>query len=94
VYAPDRSEALVSFAQLTTGASLTPPMLRLPGLDVDRRYRVVHVPLPGERWDRIPGQPQWLADGIDLSGRQLAVHGIRPPVLPPESAALLHLVAR
>ena len=40
VYAHDRSEALVSFAQLTTSRSLTPPALRLPGLDPDGRYRL------------------------------------------------------
>lgn len=94
VYAPDRSEGLVSFAQLTTGASLTPPVLRLPDLDPARTYRVVHVPLPGERWGAVPGQPEWLVDGVELTGRQLAAHGIRPPVLPPEAAVLFHLLAR
>jgi len=91
VYAADRSEALVSFAQMTTAPSLTPPPLRLPGLDPDRRYRVRHVALPGERWGMAMSQPAWLADGTELTGRQLAVHGIRPPVLHPESAVLVHL---
>jgi alpha-galactosidase len=93
MYAADRSEALVSFAQLTTGPSLTPPPLRLPGLDPDRRYRVEHVALPGERWGLASTQPAWLADGVELTGRQLAAHGLRPPVLHPESAVLLHLRA-
>jgi len=91
VYATDRTEALVSFAQLTTAPSLTPPMLRLPGLDPDRRYQVEHVPLPGERWGVASRQPAWLANGIELTGRQLAVIGVRPPTLHPESAVLLHL---
>jgi alpha-galactosidase len=93
VYAPDRSEGLVSFAQLTTAPSLTPPALRLPGLDPDRTYRAEHVPLPGERWGMAASQPAWLTDGVELSGRQLAVHGLRPPVLHPESAVLVHLRA-
>jgi alpha-galactosidase len=93
VYAADRSEALVSFAQLATAASLTPPALRLPGLDPDARYRVEHVALPGERWGMALSQPTWLTDGTELTGRQLAAHGIRPPVMHPESAVLVHLTA-
>jgi alpha-galactosidase len=91
VYAPDRSEALVSFAQLATAPSLTPPALRLPGLDPDRRYRVEHVALPDERWGMSANQPSWLTDGIVLTGRQLAAHGLRPPVMLPESAILISL---
>lgn len=84
VYAPDRSEAIVSHAQLSTGLSLTPPPLRLPGLDPDRRYHVGELPL-GRR-----GQP---FAPVTLTGRQLAVHGVQLPVLSPESGVLLHLVA-
>jgi len=93
VYAADRSEGLVSFAQLATAPSLTAPALRLPGLDPDRTYRVEHVALPRERWGPAAGQPAWLTAGVELTGRQLAVHGIRPPVLHPESAVLIHLTA-
>jgi hypothetical protein len=39
-------------------------------------------------------QPGWLADGVELTGRQLAAHGIRPPVLHPESAVLISLERR
>jgi len=91
VYSADRSEGLVSFAQLATAASLTPPVLRLPGLDPDGRYRIEHVALPDERWGTAPTQPTWLTEGIELTGRQLAAHGIRPPVMLPESAVLLSL---
>ncbi len=91
VYAADRSEGLVSFAQLTTAPSLTPPALQLPGLDLDARYRVEHVALPDERWGTATTQPAWLADGVELTGRQLAAHGIRPPVVHPESAVLISL---
>ena len=93
VYAADRSEGLVSFAQLTTASSLTPPALLMPGLDPDRHYRVEHVPLPGERWGMAAVQPAWLTTGVELTGRQLAVHGVRPPVLHPESAVLFSLTA-
>jgi hypothetical protein len=36
-------------------------------------------------------QPAWIAAGIDLTGRQLAVHGLQMPVMNPESALLIHL---
>ena len=94
VYASDRSGALVSFAQLATAPSLTPPPLRLPGLDPDGRYRIEHVALPDERWGMSATQPAWLTEGIELTGRQLAAHGIRPPVMHPESAVLISLTRR
>jgi alpha-galactosidase len=91
VYSPDRSQALVAHVQLRTGTSLAPAPLRLPGLDPLRRYRVEMLTLP--RAGRVPArhQPAWLTEGIELTGRQLAVHGLQMPVLNPESAALLHL---
>jgi alpha-galactosidase len=91
VYAPDRSEALVSVAQLRTGMSLTPPPLRLPGLDLDRRYAVTALAMP--RAARGPAREQvgWMRHGITLTGRQLAVHGLQLPAMNPEAALLLHL---
>ncbi|MDO8362887.1 MAG: alpha-galactosidase [Actinomycetota bacterium] len=92
VYAADRSEALVAAVQLRTGSSLTPPVLRLPGLEPDRLYTVREVPLPRQARPMGRRQP-WLTDGITLTGRQLAVHGLQLPAMNPESALLLHLVA-
>ena len=91
VYAADRSKGLVSFAQLATAPSLTPPMLRLPGLDPVGRYRIEYVGLPDERWGMAASQPAWLTDDVELTGRQLAAHGIRPPIMHPESAVLISL---
>lgn len=93
VYATDRSEALVSVAQLRTAMSLSPAPLRLPGLTADRLYDVHHLALP--RAGRVPAreQPAWIANGISLTGRQLAVHGLQLPVMNPESAVLVHVCA-
>jgi alpha-galactosidase len=91
VYAADRSAALVSFAQLATAPSIAPPALRLPGLESEARYRVEHVALPDERWGMARTQPVWLTDGVELTGAQLAAHGIRPPAMHPESAVLFTL---
>ncbi len=93
VYSHDRRRGIVSFAQLVSGPSQTPPPLRLRGLDADRRYRVEHLPIPLETWGASRTQPAWLADGIELTGRQLAAHGIQPPTLHPESAVLFTLTA-
>ena len=91
VFAADRSKGVVSFAQLTTAPSQTPPPLRLPGLDVDAIYRVEHLSIPYERWGAARIQPSWLADGVLLTGRQLSAHGVQPPTLHPESALLFKL---
>jgi alpha-galactosidase len=94
VYAPDRSRAIVSFVQMATAPSLTPPPLRLPGLDPDRCYELAHLRLPGERWGMAIEQPRWITEGgLVLTGRQLDVHGIQPPILHPESAILVALTA-
>jgi alpha-galactosidase len=91
VYAADQSEGIVAFAQLTTTASLTPPPLRLPGLDYEAIYRIDHLRIPGERWGPARVQPTWLLSGVELTGRQLAAHGVQPPTMHPESALLLKL---
>jgi alpha-galactosidase len=91
VYATDRSEALVSFAILGSALSHTPPPLRLPGLDPDRRYRVSRVELSGAEHSPARSQPDWIASQPVLTGRQLAAHGVRPPAAYPESATLIHL---
>ena len=86
VYSADRREALIGHAQLTTGLSLVPPPLRLPGLLPHVRYRVTQITFPGSLlW--------WQLSGIELTGAQLAAHGVQLPRMNPESAMLLHLEA-
>jgi len=93
VYAPDRSEAIVSVARIATSPSLTPPPLRLPGLAADRRYRLEHLPLPTERPGPARSVPAWWSAGLRTTGRQLAVSGLQLPALAVESAVLVHLQA-
>ena len=91
VYAPDRSEALVSLAAMASAISLTPPPLLLPGLDPGGRYEVRPVPLPGERQG--PGSiPAWMAADAVLAGDELAEIGLQPPPLHPETALLMHFL--
>lgn len=93
VYAADRSEALLCWAQLTTGASAVPPRWRVPGLDAQREYRVEHVPLPGGAPGLGRSLPSWMEAPITMSGAELAAVGLQPPVLFPATAVLVRLVA-
>ncbi len=90
VYATDRSEALVSFALISTSAGLTPPPLHLPGLRHDGRYRVEQVSLPGQHLGPNRSQLAWLSGGTTMTGAQLETLGLQLPALHPESAILLH----
>jgi len=94
VYSVDRREAMVSYARITSGASLTPAPLRLPGLIPDAEYDVTHVRFPGETWGMAISHPNWPADGITITGAQLAGHGLQLPVLLAERAFVFHLRAR
>ena len=93
VYARDRSEALVSVAQLATATALAPPPLRLAGLDPSRRYRVDRVRMPDDAHVFGPTRttPPWLATGAEVGGRDLEVLGLQLPAMQPETAILLHL---
>ncbi len=93
VYSLDRREALVSYARMASGSSLTPAPLRLPGLIADAEYEVAHVRFPGETWGMALSHPDWPAHGITLTGAQLAGHGLQLPVIPPERAFVFHLRA-
>ena len=91
VYASDRTEGVVSFTRMATTASLTPPPLRLPGLDQERTYRVEHVALPHERPGPGRTRPNWWETGLVATGRDLERVGLQLPALHPETAVLLHL---
>ena len=94
VVAADRSEALFCFAALATSPAMVPGAMRLPGLDPDRTYRVVAVPLAGGPSFAHVEPPGWLEGGATLTGRALGAAGLQMPVLAPEQALVLHLVAR
>jgi len=94
IVAADRGAALFSYVQEATSATDHPGVIRLCGLDPERRYRVsVLEPAgPAGRIERVP--PQWIADGgVTLSGRTLELVGVAAPVLQPEQALLIELTA-
>ncbi|MEM8708033.1 MAG: alpha-galactosidase [Actinomycetota bacterium] len=93
VVAPDQAEALVSISQIETSRGLPVGPIRIAGLDPDRTYRLERLALDDRKLGKAKQQPTWL-DGIEITGRQLAVAGLPMPVLNPETTLLLHLRAR
>jgi len=90
VYAHDRSEALLAFVQMETSPWLVAPRWRIPGLDAGRTYTVSHLPL-GRTSGIGRTLPDWMTAPVRCSGRDLAVIGLQPPSLWPESGVLVHL---
>ena len=72
-------------------ATQHPAPLLLTGLDPDRRYRLTEEMPLGPAGADLTGT--WSADGAGLGGRVLATSGIALPVLDPEEARVLRLVA-
>ncbi|MFD3922708.1 alpha-galactosidase [Streptomyces sp. NPDC058595] len=91
VVAPDRSHALYALVQTATSVMSPAGPVRLPGLDPDARYRL----LPRRPGDRAEGprgsDPPWWERpaGVELTGRMLAVAGVRAPTLFPERLVLV-----
>ena len=90
VLAADRSEGLLAYVQLTTAQHLSPRPVRIPELDANRRYNVRLVGLAGRHSSWLSRKRMAVEDGIELTGRQLAAHGVRVPASLPES---LHLIS-
>ena len=94
VVSHDRDQALYSFVAMATSVQNPPGMVRLPGLDPDRVYRVAPLS-PGESiltFNHHAG-PAWWVDGIELSGHTLARVGLQAPALAPEHLALVHVTS-
>jgi len=85
----DDDGALFAYAQLTSTSRTVPTLVRLPGLDPDRRYEVTPV-FPGGRPAIQQLSPPDETTRV-LTGRVLSEVGVRVPVLMPEQAWLLRL---
>jgi alpha-galactosidase len=94
VVAQNRSDALFALVQLTTPETSVPGVVRLPGLDPTRRYRVQLQP-PGDLPAHLRGitPPPWLAEGVTLPGSALSRAGLRAPALYPEQLLLIRAEA-
>ena len=93
IVAVDHGEAYYIVATVDSLATQAPTAVRLPGLDPARRYRIRSV-APGAQARIGDLAASWLdGDGHSVPGSVLAATGVRLPVMVPESAHVLHLVA-
>ena len=94
VVATDRSEALMAYVAVASGATEIPLPARLPGLDPARVYRVTPVATGGDPVTVAHAAPPWLdGEAFTVTGRHLGEVGLPMPVLAPEQALVLHLRA-
>ena len=98
VVAQDGGEALFAIVAMQTSETQPPGLVRLPGLDPGRRYRLRLQP-PGDQLTQTRVLPPWTAaagpegPGVVLTGQALGQHGIQAPFLNPGTLVLLHLEA-
>jgi alpha-galactosidase len=93
VVAADRSEAVFACTRIRSGPSLHTAPIRLVQLDPRRTYDVFSLPVGDGTWGTARHQPAWLADGLQMTGRQLASVGFSAPILLPETSMLVHVTA-
>jgi len=84
VYSQDRNEALVSLVQLTeTKLGKGSQILRLPGLDSDRRYRVAAFDSKFVTTHAVG----------EYTGQQLSTTGLKLSEMSPETGTIFHLLS-
>jgi alpha-galactosidase len=93
VVAADAASAFFSIVQTSTSIAYPPGRVRFPGLSSSTRYRV-RIVAPSEG-DLGPGQSPlaWAHQETTLTGRELAVTGLRPPVQHPQHAVVVEITA-
>ncbi len=91
--AQDASKALFAFVSVASSAAEHPGRVQFPGLDAERRFRVtVTFPTGGHPFIQRQA-PGWVASGIEATGLALAKVGLPMPILNPEHAIVLEVVA-
>lgn len=93
VVAADARSAVFTVTQTTTLVSSPTGRITLPGLDPATRYRV-RLATPGGVVEQPAQSPlEWAHHDTVMTGRALAVAGVRPPVQNPLSAVVVTLDA-
>ncbi len=93
VVAPDRSHAVLAYAQLEPTAATIPAVMTFAGLDPDARYRLDVLNGFEAMVDFGRTRPAWMDGPAEFSGAQLLAAGLQPPVIHPESVLLVELTA-
>ena len=92
VVAHDRSQAIFSLTAVARSESATTGLIRFPGMDPERSYRLEPV-IIGEPPHGLQPPAWWLAGGVDLPGRALVEAGLEAPSVHPEQTVLFRLIA-
>ena len=93
VVAPDRARAYYTITQVATSVAAPTGRVRLPGLDPDAVYRVRAVAPGGMVQEPAQSPLVWAQRDTLLTGRQLDVVGVRPPVQYPQHATVIEVAA-
>ncbi len=92
VVAPDKSEALFAIVQLAPSRLRVSQPVRLPGLDQAATYRLALAGVPPPFVDFETEGLRALAEGaLEVPAALLHNVGLQIPILPPETALLMHL---
>lgn len=92
IVSEDRSKALFTYVQLTPAATSHPRDLRFRGLDEHGLYRATAVFPAGKPREMGHHSPEWF-EGIELTGSALMAMGLTAPILEPENALLIEIIA-
>ena len=92
VVSEDKKKALFTYAQLVPASSSHPATLRFRGLEADQRYRLAPIFPAGRPREMAHSSPTWFS-GIEISGDALMGIGVTAPILEPENALLIEVVA-
>ena len=92
VISDDQAQALFTYAQLTPTVAVHPAAMKLRGLDPAKSYAVKPVFPAGAPHFMLHKKPTWM-DGVKLTGRELEVIGLTTPILGPEQAMMIEVIA-
>jgi hypothetical protein len=92
IIAPDRGQAVVSLARSATGVRALPALLRIPGLDPARRYRV-RAAFPRALQREAPPLLATEDGPAETTGSALGAVGLRLPLLHPAHSVIVELDA-
>lgn len=91
IVAADAASAVFTIVQIASTAAYPPGRIRMPGLDPSRTYRLRVLARDAD--DAGQSALEWAEAQPQLTGRELAEAGLRPPVQRPQQATVVELVA-
>jgi alpha-galactosidase len=89
----DRNRAVFTITQAATSIAYPAGRIRIPELDPALTYRLSIATPAGVHDDAGQSPLLWAEQGVALTGRQLAITGIRPPVQHPGRVSVVELTA-